>query len=69
MWKSSGDPKVTTVFFFHQGPEISLPSANTADRDRMILDETISNIMKIYSQMDDEIAMFKAVTGLQCPPG
>jgi len=46
-----------------------LPFANTADRDCMILDETISNIMKIYSQMDDEIAKFKALTGLQCPPG
>ena len=60
---------MTTVLFFHQGPEISLPSANTADRDCMILDETISHVMKIYSQMDDEIAKFKALTGLQCPPG
>ena len=60
---------MTTVFFLNEGPDISLPPADTADRDRMILDETISNIMKIYSQMDDEITKFKALTGLQCPPG
>ena len=60
---------MTTVFFFHQWPEISLTSANTTDRDRMILDETISHVMKIYSQMDDEITRFQAVTGLQCPSG
>jgi hypothetical protein len=47
----------------------SLPSADTADRDRMILDEAISHVMMIYSRMDDEIARFQEVTGLQCPPG
>ncbi|HAY40221.1 MAG TPA: hypothetical protein DCY53_13310 [Desulfobacteraceae bacterium] len=56
-------------FSFVKGLKPSLPSANTKDRDRMILDETISHVMMIYSRMDDEIASFQALTGLLCPPG
>lgn len=56
-------------FSFAKDLEPSLPSANSEDRDRMMLDEAISHVMMIYSRMDDEIARFQAVTGLRCPPG